>query len=675
MTQDLSYIFYWWLIVSLFGLIFYPTTRIFFSGFFDKGYILGKILGLLLVSYPVWLLASLKILPFTIQTIWIVLLFSLFINYLIAKKDHKVIKQEIGKKWKIYLAEEIIFFTALAFWSYVRGFQPDIQGLEKYMDYGFVNAILRSKYFPPADMWLSGKTINYYYFGHFIAALLTKISQIDSTITYNLMIGLLFAFTFAGGWAIGGNLISKISSNKKIIAVSSIFTAFILSLGGNLHLLYWWIKNHSFTNYWYPDATRFIVEKFGATDNTIHEFPIYSFIVADLHGHLINLPFALLFISLIISFITSKKNKVLFLICFGLLLGCFYMTNTWDFLIYSLLLGTNIFIKSLQEETGILRIAKRIIINGAVIFASFLATSAIYIVNFQNIVKGISIVDFHSPLWMLLVLWGFPLWITILFLISLNRNSHKKQSRNEAAIDYFVFSLLIVSWVLIVTPEVLYFKDIYIHSYQRANTMFKLTYQSFVMFSLASGYILFRTLKSLKSIFLKTAVLCVTLFFVFFIFSYHRFGVLSYYGLKNYRGLNGLSYLKNLYSDDYEAIVWLRENVEGLPVIVEAVGESYTDFARVSANTGLPTILGWRVHEWLWRGSFDEPGLRTTVVQNIYELNDPQETREILSKYKVKYVFVGALERKTYQKLQESKFAKLGEIVFSSKDTKVYEIK
>jgi len=68
-------------------------------------------------------------------------------------------------------------------------------------------------------------------------------------------------------------------------------------------------KNGNFQTYWYPDATRFIVEKFGAMDNTIHEFPIYSFIVADLHGHLLNLPFVLLFIGMLLRLFLFKKHK------------------------------------------------------------------------------------------------------------------------------------------------------------------------------------------------------------------------------------------------------------------------------------------------------------------------------------------------------------------------------
>src|SRR4030042_6783858 len=114
--------------------------------------------------------------------------------------------------------------------------------------------------------------------------------------------------------------------------------------------------------------------------------------------------------------------------------------------------------------------------------------------------------------------------------------------------------------------------------------------------------------------------------------------------------------MESQYPDDLKAIEWLRSNVKcspstggklcnNSPVIVEANGDSYTDYARVSANTGLPTIVGWPVHEWLWRGSYDEAGKGIPEVVTIYESKDEAETRNILKKYNAEYIFLGTLER------------------------------
>jgi len=287
-------------------------------------------------------------------------------------------------------------------------------------------------------------------------------------------------------------------------------------------------------------------------------------------------------------------------------------------------------------------------------------------------VGGLALADFHSPVWMLLVLWGFPLFLTVSFLIYLFK---KIQVNKLQTNDFFVLVLLGVSWFLIIFPEFFYIKDIYIHSHQRANTMFKLTYQSFAMFYLTAFYIIFSFFQLFKIRILKFFWFIFIFLLLFFILViYPNYAIKSYYGLKVYHGLYGLNFLNNLYPDDYQAVLWLKKNISGQPVIVEAVGESYTDFARVSANTGLPTILGWRVHEWLWRGSFDEPGKRTGEVQEIYESNDLERTKLLLKKYNVSYVFLGTLERQQYKNLQEDKFNSLGEVVFTSGGTKIYKL-
>jgi uncharacterized membrane protein len=667
MLNDFIYIFSWWVLLFSLGVIFLPLNFFFFQKFFDKGYAFSKVLGILILSYLTWLSGSLKILPFTEITIWFIVALLLIINFLSLKKLKTNFKKIIKERWRIFLFEEILFLVCLSFWSFIRGFQPDIQGLEKFMDYGFVNSILRSRFFPPTDMWLAGETINYYYFGHLITAVLTKISGIDSAITYNLMIATLFALCFTAAFSLGGNFISFTKKNWKSFLMVGVFTGLLLTLSGNLHTFYYLIKHGNFNLYWYPDATRFIVELFGAADNTIHEFPLYSFVVADLHGHLLNLPLVLLFLSLVFSLYQQKQLKISYLVFLSFLLGIFYITNAWDLPIYFLVLGLTFLIINYQRWGLKLKtFYQSLTLSLAVLLMAFLFSLPFHL-HFKPIADGISLVDFHSPSWMLLVLWGFPLFTTFSFLLFL-----KKQKSLQP--DYFVLILLTVAWFLVFIPEILYLKDIYIHSHQRANTMFKLTYQSFIMFTLVTPYIFTRLLIFLKKKFLKAVFLFIFLSFALFIFIYPYFAIKSYYGLKEYQSLKGISYLENFYSDDYQAILWLKKNITNQPVIVEAVGESYTDFARVSANTGLPTILGWRVHEWLWRGSFDEPDKRTEEVKIIYESLDINESKQLLRKYRAEYLFLGKLEYQTYPELKEEKISQLGKIIFNSGKTKIFQL-
>ena len=109
--------------------------------------------------------------------------------------------------------------------------------------------------------------------------------------------------------------------------------------------------------------------------------------------------------------------------------------------------------------------------------------------------------------------------------------------------------------------------------------------------------------------------------------------------------------------------------------MLEAVGDSYTTFNQISMATGLPTIEGWVVHEWLWRGGYEQPGARADEVQKIYESKDEKEVLSLLQKYSVDYIFVGAKEYEKYKDINEKNFDKLGaKIIFTSGQTKIYKL-
>lgn len=652
---DLLSVFHWWTIFFLIGAVFLPLTTSIFSNFSDKGYIFSRILGMAVLSYIVFLLGTLKLLPFQMPTIILVCVICFIANLFIAKKNQFLLKLNFKKNLGIYFLEEAIFLVALLFWSYVRGFQPDIHGLEKFMDFGFVNSILRADYFPPRDMWFTPFPINYYYFGHLVTAVLTKISQIPSFVTYNLMIATLFAFTFTASFSIGLNLISKLNATRyTLYAIGGLLTAFLVTMGGNIHSIYsfftpyvngspvpFWqliFSPQSFPNaYWYPNATRFIF-------NTIHEFPIYSFVVSDLHGHVLDIPFVLLTIAVLLSLFYKSRLKIenlkLEIPLISFLLAVMYMTNVWDAIIYFLLVF--FIIISIKPNSGIY-MNLLLLIGGAFIF------SLPFSKNFTPFVSNIGILcapkfltDIkqlgpflfepnhcqRSPLWQLTILYGFFYFWVISFIIFLKLNATRYKLN---ASDIFVGALILLSTLLIIIPEFVYLKDIYPAHY-RANTMFKLVYQSFIMLSISSGYIIIRIISNFipskvegqisNLLRFKTIFFIFAILFLILVMIYPYFAINSYYaGLNSYKGLNGTSYLNSLYLNDYLAIQWINKNIKGQPVILEAQGDSYTDYARISANTGLPTVLGWTVHEWLWRGTYDIPAPRINDVQKLYELD------------------------------------------------------
>jgi YYY domain-containing protein len=126
---------------------------------------------------------------------------------------------------------------------------------------------------------------------------------------------------------------------------------------------------------------------------------------------------------------------------------------------------------------------------------------------------------------------------------------------------------------------------------------------------------------------------------------------------------------------EYEAILWLGDNVSGTPTVLEAVGDSYTPFARVSANTGLPTVLGWPAHEAHWRGGSWEPQAgRREAVERIYETTDPAEAKALLDQYDVEYVYVGPLEREAYGEAGLNKFPTFMDVAYENADVSIYRM-
>lgn len=708
MIDILKPILTWWSVFLIIGILFFPMTERLFAQFFDKGYIFSKLIGVILISYTSFVLGELHILPFHQYSLLLIIFGFFLINLFLLKKEDIL---DIKKSLFIILFEELLFLLALTAWSFVRGFQPNINGLEKFMDYGFVNSILRSTYFPPKDMWMTPLYINYYYFGHLVTAVLTKLSLIPSNITFNLMIATIFAFTFTGSFSLGGNLYALFGHIKKkttAFLIAGLLSAWLVTFAGNLHTVYTFFTPYQNDNavapwqltfspqtfpnaYWYPNATRFIY-------HTIHEFPMYSFVVSDLHGHVLDIPFVLLTLATLLVFFLkplnlTNKSHILGVCLLGGLSAIMYMTNAWDGLIYLLISSTMILYKLYQQKQLTFKNGFALV---AAVFLSFFVVSLPFSLFFKPFASQIGIncaPDFltrigrvgpllfeqgycqYSPWWQLAILYGFFFF----WFVSFTFLHFFKKTKSQNSVDIFITIISIFGFLLILAPEFVYLKDIYT-TYFRANTMFKLCYQAFIILSLASAYSITRIYTSFS---LKQKIK-IPFFLIFTFFSailitlvsiYPYFAINAYYNnLQKFITLDGTKYLFATHNSDAKAISWINIHIQGQPVMVEAQGDSYTDYERISSNTGLPTIFGWTVHEWLWHGTYDIAPPRIEDVKNLYESQDMQLTKSIIKKYHVSYVYIGDMERKKYR-VDEQKFRDLGTIVYQEGTTTIYLIK
>ena len=516
MSADLPTILLWWFTLFLMGIVVLPITARLFGAFADRGYAFSKILALLLLSYLSWFIPSLHIIKFSQEAIILILTILALVNGVIYLKnrpkpkfkDHesKIKSNEFlihNSCFLVLFLEEFLFLAGLLFWSFVRGQEPSIHGLEKFMDFGFMNSILRSDYFPPKDLWLTPLTLNYYYFGHLSAAVLFKLTGIIPEVGYNLVLASIFGLALSAVFSLGFNLFyqficynpqpdkSQLKDKKLSIAnylspakfasrqtkgnqlsikpavIAGLIATFLVNLGGNLHTIYAFTKGYpnekpvpfwdlspfgwNPQTYWYPNATRFI-------PFTIHEFPIYSYVVADLHGHVLNIPFVLFTIAIVFAVFFSKKIQPIHIILLPLLIASLYMGNATDGLVYGGLSGLIIlykwrsevkrklskekieisklfinfkdFIVSRFSQSGnnppefLSRAESRdyilpykFLISLAWLAVGFVLFSLPFSLNFKLFVKGIGVVpaNGHSPIYMLFILWGLPIFFAISF--------------------------------------------------------------------------------------------------------------------------------------------------------------------------------------------------------------------------------------------------------------------
>ena len=111
-------------------------------------------------------------------------------------------------------------------------------------------------------------------------------------------------------------------------------------------------------------------------------------------------------------------------------------------------------------------------------------------------------------------------------------------------------------------------------------------------------------------------------------------------------------------------------------MVLEANGDSYSEYERVSAMTGLPTIMGWYVHEWLWRGDLADINAKIADVENIYTSTDEAHVKSLLKEYDISYIFVGSCERKKYgAQLNNDMLKSMGEVVYQDDEWQTYIVK
>ena len=360
------HVLHWIGYLTLISLITFPISYQLFSRFDDKGYLFGKTIGILSICFVAWILSSLHLLSFGKSALWLAIGTVSLISMSITARKYRDIYTYLQNNWPKILSLEALFLGLFLIFTLIRMMNPDLwhpyRGGEKPMDLAYLNAVVKSSYMPPYDPWFSGGYLNYYYWGQFVVASLIHLTGITTAVAYNLAIATFFALASCSAYSIGRNLIiGNQKSNRVPPAVAGVFSMFFVCLIGNLDGLYQvWdsIKfgSNIITDFDYWRSSRMMHPD--PPGHEITEFPFFTFLFADLHAHLISIPFTLLVVGLSLQITLDKTKQVLrkqlpTLSFLGLAVGCLAAINTWDVPVYASVAIGSLLIREIRQTGGL----------------------------------------------------------------------------------------------------------------------------------------------------------------------------------------------------------------------------------------------------------------------------------------------------------------------------------
>ncbi len=395
--------FRWWLAVEVFGIVGLPIALVLFKSLPGRGIAFAKPLGLLLAGYLFWLALSAQVLSNRPGSIGWVLLVLIAIDALILRGRLQETRTTLQERLGLILAVEVVFTLGLFAAAHIKTFIPEIQATEKPMDFMLLNTASRSTYYPPQDPWLSGFHVSYYYFGYVLQAMIGRLAAIPTDVGFNLGLASTAALAGTAAFGLGYEIVSALRrvAFRTAIAVG-VAAALCVCLLGNLEgALEFGAANNALPNsvasavdiqglkganesnaclipfpcihyptekssfWWWWRATRISPDA-----GTITEFPFFSFILGDLHPHVMAIPFVLTVFGLALSLWRSEESLSLqtwrrappLLLLSAVLLGGLGFMNTWDlptfgFLLLLLVLARNLIGRESARE-GLIETAK-----------------------------------------------------------------------------------------------------------------------------------------------------------------------------------------------------------------------------------------------------------------------------------------------------------------------------
>ncbi len=584
-------------------------------------------------------------------------IYGLFLKYSQVKAEYIILVLGITFFWLaikglVENRERKDVWPSLVFWSTIilfmvfRAYNSAIVWGERPFDFSLLNAMTRAETLPPIDPWFAGSPLRYHAWGQFFIGFLGRVAHLPTALTYNLGAALVPALaTELLFWAI------RFYRNRFLPAMLGIT---VIYFSGNLSAWFFapWKKGWCFADFWQP--SRII-------PGTINEFPFWSSLFADLHGHFIGLVFSAQFLAAIFLLQkSSPETKWKAGLLGGIALGWLVLSNPWSGPVYVLFLVLLLMTKTSLKEVvpGLIMLPLALLCSlpfwsgpGGIItfstsslhtdFTQFFIIFGPFLVTYLIWLQQISQASYPASFLFIAgcgsILYLFPLtlvaatMITLLTFFLIWRHSYNNQT-------IFPYLFLITGLLVIIGCDLYIMVD-------RMNTIFKFYFEIWILLGLGATLTINQIqVKNRESRFKTLA--CFLILTSGFLTSITT--VRAWWSnpiVKNQKiTFNGLHFLA---SQPGEALTlaWL-DKLKGQPTIAEAAGPSYAEFSRFSAFTGLPAVIGWQYHVFQHGHSLREIAKRRQDIKLLYQ--QTSHIRKIIERYDIEYGIIGEREKKCY---------------------------
>ena len=491
----------WVLAVEAVGLVAFPICFFLFPSLGDRGFGISKPMGIIAVAYVSWILSAAQLVPSTQVTLALILGAIAVASGIYAWRQRRAILAFVKREFRTLLAAEALFLLVFAAWALYRSYDPAIAATEQPMDFGFLNASVRTYLGEPDDPWLRGESISYYYFGYWMMGTLAKLTGVHPAVAYNLALTLIPALAAMGIFSLVAGMVRSESKGLRYALIGGFAAALLLVLAANLEGVleymranglgsagFWqWLgidgldeplpaaaeSWRSQEHLWWWRASRLIGTFDGdiTLDYTIHEFPFFSFIVGDLHPHVMSIPFVVAFLTMLWAYLRSPQadpgasfegdaaasmtalgRSAALPAAMGVVLGALAFTNMWDLPVFAALLvgvaGVRAYSARPDDAAGLIA---RTASAALPVIALSIVLILPYLISFASQVSGIGAVGVYAtrPVHLLIV-WGlFLLAVVPVIVAVLLRSTVDSDWRLPTTISLAAGFLPFVVWALL----------------------------------------------------------------------------------------------------------------------------------------------------------------------------------------------------------------------------------